>query len=596
MDELNNKKTQSILTSLSKPTLTENELVNSQKRVWNSLSSRLAATENVNANPEEKTLPEANAIQSKDWNNVTRNQWLNKLLIPLFVLLILVSFGGYYIYNFKNSSNEVQHISNDLKSQLTDKIAAIPQFESQNYNSSNLNTLKDSATSTNSVGGSDSVAKTNSQTFDGAIVYTIKHIGFDYDNSAKAYSDVYVPKTFDKNKYFTEFILDSAQYQKSYVVDSQNKILIDQLSTPQYMVLYQGGKYAAKINFDTPIPQDSNTFTHSTIPEREIYQNIIDSNAEDLGIQSLDNVSYHVFQVKSDYRPIEEPKDIQAKPSVSTSSSSFVTNKYFLNTSDLSLFREESYDSDGNLTYAAEYSTEKLNLEDAKNKYINSAELAGIPIKEFTDSSVRYSSELPKLSSIYEKYNVVYYDDDSAINSFNDFDQASQSPLYKIYSDKDFDPNYQPPTIGETKYLLTYTQGNISYEVYAKPQDYVAQINSGTTATSNIVLTIGNEKVSAKKSNTNYTAPDTDIKNSVSSENPSDTIGSGSKGSAGSQTNYQINTLEFTYKGKYYVITDYTQIDYSKLVFRILDKAKADEFDKVNVMGVSTTSTPETNY
>lgn len=216
-----------------------------------------------------------------------------------------------------------------------------------------------------------------------------------------------------------------------YTEEVDGKVKITSIFTPDYNLLYLGGKYAIKSEYKNPVYFNS-LAEGSDITQNNsdiwFYNSIInDTNFwTNKGTVSREGKDYTLYETSTDY------------------GSGFGT-KVFLDMETFTIAFEEQYDNNNLVSTTTTKKLGGIKIDNLGEVFDNQA-LGGIEVKTVQSSYDYYNYSNPDLVQLSKEFSLLTSDNALPFTyyAFKNWTYGSTDPYSLVANTTDFDPNYQP--------------------------------------------------------------------------------------------------------------------------------------------------------
>ncbi|MEI7603559.1 MAG: hypothetical protein WCJ19_00895 [bacterium] len=252
----------------------------------------------------------------------------------------------------------------------------------------------------------------------------------------------------------------SGNYTKS-LTTQDNKVLSAHLSTPDYILIHIGGKYAVKGIYTQKVYFDTYTSSQLENPELQFIKSILGGSDESfkfLGNQNINGIKTSVYE--------------QTFDTYSMSGAVQEKTRYYIDDEKFELVKSENFTSDGKLIQTINFSNVKeFSQKDANIE--STEELKGIEIKtaKFPDYNTTNKTTFADFISRHKLYIVK---SEGLIQDFYDEELLTNGDEYsKLINNIDFDPS-QTITKAYVSQVASFHQDSNSVSILLKEPKYVS--------------------------------------------------------------------------------------------------------------------------
>jgi hypothetical protein len=494
------------LTESEEKILDSNLLKEAEDRVWLSISQSILN--------QQSSMPMPNNIQLTQNSQLNSNwsQWWQKKH-----RLVLVFLGSFVIFTIIALSAYNLALRWNKKQAQPDSIEPIPlqelrsKAEAKFVKLSNGISFQDLQEGINEPAGKPTsiTNQPNRSLIDEKLQQEIKNKE-DPNNLTVFFTEFeekyFLPQTvpfanFDISKTIIVKRWISGSYYKN-VSYYDNKIKDLDLGTPEYFVLYLGGKYAIKEIYTQPYYLSGITLSSPRDAEIEFLKNLLNPSDPntiivDHGLQTIDGKKLRVIEVRSDPFPsFENEYNSSSKEEIteisgqSQNTFEYITNtstKFYFDQNDLSLHLVESY-INNQLEYQQKIIKNQVLEKQQANKIFHYQELSNLPIKEYKihlNSPNDYS-----IADFVQKYDL-YFIPELQVENISYYLHSTEDDEYLGYSyyDHYYDPDFNPyinqedlnpvgdlPSLPKN-YLASYYQNSLAFSIYEQDKPKYEEIS-----------------------------------------------------------------------------------------------------------------------
>jgi len=448
------------LTESEEKILDSNLLKEAEDRVWLSISQSILN--------QQSSMPMPNNIQLTQNSQLNSNwsQWWQKKH-----RLVLVFLGSFVIFTIIALSAYNLALRWNKKQAQPDSIEPIPlqelrsKAEAKFVKLSNGISFQDLQEGINEPAGKPTsiTNQPNRSLIDEKLQQEIKNKE-DPNNLTVFFTEFeekyFLPQTvpfanFDISKTIIVKRWISGSYYKN-VSYYDNKIKDLDLGTPEYFVLYLGGKYAIKEIYTQPYYLSGITLSSPRDAEIEFLKNLLNPSDPntiivDHGLQTIDGKKLRVIEVRSDPFPsFENEYNSSSKEEIteisgqSQNTFEYITNtstKFYFDQNDLSLHLVESY-INNQLEYQQKIIKNQVLEKQQANKIFHYQELSNLPIKEYkTNPPNDYS-----IADFVQKYDLYFIPELQVenISYYLNSTTGDGKDLGYSYYDHYYNPDFNP--------------------------------------------------------------------------------------------------------------------------------------------------------